>query len=139
MDAKDIERIMAISNLLNNIPKPAGAPNGGLESKEKAKDTAVLNDMSKTDRQISALTNVLPYIEPSLRRGIYMVIKIMEIAEFERKNMVISAQNKNGYVFDRKKFIEAAEKSLTLEEKRSFETLCAITDIGNINFLKGDA
>ena len=81
----------------------------------------------------------MPYIEPSLRRGIYMVIKIIEIAEFERKNMVISAQNKNGYVFDRKKFIEAAEKSLTLEEKRSFETLCAITDIGNINFLKGDA
>ena len=71
MDAKDIERIMAISNLLNNIPKPAGAQKGGLENKEKPKDTAVLNGMSKTDRQISALTNVLPYIER--RSGSYLL------------------------------------------------------------------
>ena len=112
MDAKDIERIMAISNLLNNIPKPAGAQNGGLENKEKPKDTAVLNGMSKTDRQISALTNVLPYIEPSLRRGIYMVIKIIEIAEFERKNMVISAQNKTAMFLTGKNLLRPQRKAL---------------------------
>ena len=48
MDAKDIERIMAISNLLNNIPKPAGAKMAVWKTKKSLKDTAVLNGMSKT-------------------------------------------------------------------------------------------
>ena len=137
MDVKDIERIMAISNLINNTPK-----NQNTEKNEKIQEFRNLEDVSKTSKlrnRINTLNNVLPYLEPSLQRGIYTAIKIMEVSEFNRNMPSISAQRKEKYVFDKNGFIEAAEKEMTYEEKRNFEALCAVTRIGSLNFLKGDA
>ena len=121
MEKNDIEKIMALSSILG----------GGTTNSDVTKATA--ESESKTRRQIKTLNNIIPFLEPEMKRGVYTVIKIMEIAEFESSQAVISAQKKTD--FDRKKFMEAAQQYLLPEEKRLFNTLCALSQFKDMGMI----
>ncbi len=122
METSDIEKIMALSSIFNSqnqTKKPVSTENNVLE---------------KTKRQISTLKNIIPYIKPEMRIGIFTVIKLMEIADFESKNSVISAQDSEGvFNFERDKFIDAAQKYLSPQEKQVFNTLYMLSQLKEIN------
>ena len=128
MEASDIERIMALSSIFTSGPVSK-------TSTESQPDTE--GHALKIKRQINTLQNILPYIGPDMKKGIYTVIKLMEIADFESENRVITAQGRESFCFDRKKLIEAAQKSLSPQEKQAFNTLCVLSQIKDINLFDG--
>ncbi len=116
MDTSDIEKIITIGNMLNTR-----------NTKNENKSSEIVPQFkTKTQRQTAVLNNILPYIAPDMRNRIYALIKIMEFETFENGN--ITAQEK--FVFDRGKFIDAAVKYLSPEEKQLFNTFCILSQMG---------
>ena len=82
MDSNDIEKIMALSKILNyskTEPKLIKAENKSLVPE------------NRLNRQIKTLNNIMPYLTGDMKRQIYAVIKIMEIAGFNTENRAIEA------------------------------------------------
>lgn len=127
MDTNDIEKIMALSKILNssrNDQKPVKAENKSIVPESKLK------------RQIKTLNNIMPYINGDMKRQVYAVIKIMEIAGFNSENRAITAQKKTS-VFDAKKFVEAAQSDLSPNEKQLFNTLYVLSSLGSSGMFNG--
>lgn len=127
MDTNDIEKIMALSKILNssrNDSKPVKAENKSIVPESKLK------------RQIKTLNNIMPYINGDMKRQVYAVIKIMEIAGFNIENRAITAQEKTS-VFDAKKFVEAAQSDLSPNEKQLFNTLYVLSSLGSSGMFNG--
>ena len=121
MDSNDIEKIMALSKILNyskTEPKLIKAENKSLVPE------------NRLNRQIKTLNNIMPYLTGDMKRQIYAVIKIMEIAGFNTENRAIEAQESNNTVFDEKKFAEAAQADLSPNEKQLFNTLYVLSTLG---------
>lgn len=116
MDTSDIEKIITIGNMLNTC---------NTKTENKPSDI-VPQFKTRIQRQTAVLNNILPCVAPNMRKQIYALIKIMELESFENRN--ITAQEK--FVFDSKKFIDAAVKYLSPEEKQLFNTFCILSRIG---------
>ncbi len=127
MDANDIEKIMALSSILGS-PKNESKP-------VKAESKSIVPE-NRLKRQIKTLSNVMPYITGDMKRQVYAVIKIMEIAGFNMENRAIIAQD-SGEKFDAKKFIEAAQSDLSPNEKQMFNTLYVLSTLGRSGMING--
>ena len=128
MDSNDIEKIMALSKILNyskTEPKLIKAENKSLVPE------------NRLNRHIKTLNNIMPYITGDMKRQIYAVIKIMEIAGFNTENRAIEAQESNNTVFDEKKFAEAAQADLSPNEKQLFNTLYVLSTLGRSGMFNG--
>lgn len=128
MDSNDIEKIMALSKILNyskTEPKLIKAENKSLVPE------------NRLNRQIKTLNNIMPYLTGDMKRQIYAVIKIMEIAGFNTENRAIEAQESNNTVFDEKKFAEAAQADLSPNEKQLFNTLYVLSTLGRSGMFNG--
>lgn len=128
MDSNDIEKIMALSKILNyskTEPKLIKAENKSLVPE------------NRLNRQIKTLNNIMPYLTGDTKRQIYAVIKIMEIAGFNTENRAIEAQESNNTVFDEKKFAEAAQADLSPNEKQLFNTLYVLSTLGRSGMFNG--
>ena len=128
MDSNDIEKIMALSKILNyskTEPKLIKAENKSLVPE------------NRLNRQIKTLNNIMPYLTGDMKRQIYAVIKIMEIADFNTENRAIEAQESNNTVFDEKKFAEAAQADLSPNEKQLFNTLYVLSTLGRSGMFNG--
>ena len=128
MDSNDIEKIMALSKILNyskTEPKLIKAENKSLVPE------------NRLNRQIKTLNNIMPYLTGDMKRQIYAVIKIMEIADFNTENRAIEAQESNNSVFDEKKFAEAAQADLSPNEKQLFNTLYVLSTLGRSGMFNG--
>ena len=128
MDSNDIEKIMALSKILNynkTEPKLIKAENKSLVPE------------NRLNRQIKTLNNIMPYLTGDMKRQIYAVIKIMEIAGFNTENRAIEAQESNNSVFDEKKFAEAAQADLSPNEKQLFNTLYVLSTLGRSGMFNG--
>ncbi len=128
MDSNDIEKIMALSKILNyskTEPKLIKAENKSLVPE------------NRLNRQIKTLNNIMPYLTGDMKRQIYAVIKIMEIAGFNTENRAIEAEESNNTVFDEKKFAEAAQADLSPNEKQLFNTLYVLSTLGRSGMFNG--
>ena len=128
MDSNDIEKIMALSKILNynkTEPKLIKAENKSLVPE------------NRLNRQIKTLNNIMPYLTGDMKRQIYAVIKIMEIAGFNTENRAIEAQESNNTVFDEKKFAEAAQADLSPNEKQLFNTQYVLSTLGRSGIFNG--
>lgn len=128
MDSNDIEKIMALSKILNyskTEPKLIKAENKSLVPE------------NRLNRQIKTLNNIMPYLTGDMKRQIYAVIKIMEIDGFNTENRAIEAQESNNTVFDEKKFAEAAQADLSPNEKQLFNTLYVLSTLGRSGMFNG--
>ena len=128
MDSNDIEKIMALSKILNyskTEPKLIKAENKSLVPE------------NRLNRQIKTLNNIMPYLTGDMKRQIYAVIKIMEIAGFNTENRATEAQESNNTVFDEKKFAEAAQADLSPNEKQLFNTLYVLSTLGRSGMFNG--
>ena len=128
MDSNDIEKIMALSKILNyskTEPKLIKAENKSLVPE------------NRLNRQIKTLNNIMPYLTGDMKRQIYAVIKIMEIAGFNTENRAIEAQESNNTVFDEKKFAEASQAYLSPNEKQLFNTLYVLSTLGRSGMFNG--
>ena len=128
MDSNDIEKIMALSKILNSgktEPKPIKAENKSLVPENRLK------------RQIKTLNNIMPYLTGDMKRQVYAVIKIMEIAGFNTENRAITAQENSSSVFDEKKFAQAAQADLSPNEKQFFNTMYVLSTLGRSGMFNG--
>ncbi len=128
MDSNDIEKIMALSKILNHNktePKLIKAENKSLVPE------------NRLNRQIKTLNNIMPYLTGDMKRQIYTVIKIMEIAGFNTENRAIAAQESNNSVFDEKKFAQAAQADLSPNEKQLFNTLYVLSTLSRTGMFNG--
>lgn len=128
MDSNDIEKIMALSKILNS---------GKTEPKLIKAENKSLVPENRLNRQIKTLNNIMPYLTGDMKRQIYAVIKIMEIAGFNTENRAIEAQESNNTVFDEKKFAEAAQADLSPNEKQLFNTLYVLSTLGRSGMFNG--
>ncbi len=121
MDSNDIEKIMALSKIINS---------GKAENKPVKAESKSFVPESRLKRQIKTLNNIMPYLTGDMKRQVYAVIKIMEIAGFNTENRAITAQENKNSVFDEKKFTQAAQADLSPNEKQFFNTLYVLSSLG---------
>ncbi len=116
MDPSDIEKLMTIGNMLNTCNSKTETNSSDIAPQFK----------NKIQRQTAVLNNILPYVAPDIRKQLFALIKIIELKNFESGN--ITMQEK--FVFNRKKFIDAALKYLSPDEKQVFNTFFILSQMG---------
>ena len=116
MDPSDIEKLMTIGNMLNTCSSKTETNSHDIAPQFK----------NKIQRQTAVLNNILPYVAPDIRKQLFALIKIIELKNFESGN--ITMQEK--FVFNRKKFIDAALKYLSPDEKQVFNTFFILSQMG---------
>ena len=114
METSDIEKIMAFGKMLSS--------DSG--KKETTSDNNVTE--SRVNRQINTLNNIIPFLPYDIRRGVFAVVKILEMNDFDSKRGVIEAQNK--YEFDSRGFADACRMHMNNEEKQLFNSLYILSN-----------
>ena len=109
--------------LLNNL-FPAG------KKETEGVETA---DKSIYSRQINALSAAMPYLNPSLQKNVFVLMKLLEFKRFSAEKNVMAMQSKEqpfGFI-NTSRMAQDVRKSLNEEEKKVFDTLFRMVMIRN--------